>query len=811
MTFELPRRYPLLFPAFGLGLGIYGAASFGALPTLALGIAAILAGFLVWRGRRRRVLAGWILAFLLGSWRAAEIFPALASPQLRNWATEKRTVRSVFRVRDYPRCSARFCGGTAELLAWIDGGTERPWPKTGLSLRVWDAQSQWIPGEIYVADLKYSSPRRFRNPHGFDYPEYLRRQGIAATVSTSSLGPAERRETASPWQGMAADFRNRRLAWLRSVLRPGSSRAILEAFLFGEDGGLADSVAEVFRRSGLTHVLVVSGLHFVFLSFCFHWPLSWILSASARLADGGWARVLASFLAGIPTLFYAWMVGLSPSVLRSLASSALVLFALLGGWRKNFLSSLLLILFVFLLLRPEWLFSVSFQLSFASVAALALLVEAWRQEEAPRREVSLVKKAARGLTMAFFSSLGMNLLLSPWLAGDFHEFSLVSPLANLIFVPFFSVALPLGLVILFLGSFKLELADLLLRSLNRGIEGLFWGLKKMSDWSGASFLIAPWTCFECLAYLCLLLALLKPRPWRRSLICVLLALGLFAGGEINRFRKIPVGELRLTAFDVGQGESLLLELPEGQGLLLDGGGFPGSDFDVGRNVLMPELLARGRRRLDALILSHPDADHAKGLRYLLDRLPPREFWISPTTAVHPAFRGLKELSARRGVALRLLSQGEHWSYGGADFEVLWPPAKLEGASSNDSSLVLRVCHVDYCLLLTGDMEARVEAELQGLARRTTVLKVAHHGSKTSTSAEFLEAWKPKLALISAGDGNRYGLPHRQVLDELEKRGIEVRRTDREGQVEIEEIRESGWSRFPSCWFAIRAAVSGSRS
>lgn len=813
MSFELPRRYPLLLPALGLGLGICWSLYHGPPPLLLGWFFGILAFFMAWRWPRGRVFAFFGAAFLLGAWRAAEIFPSSRPKPLQDWAAEKRTVASIFRVRDYPRCSERYCSGTAELLAWEDEGSSKTLPRTGIALRVWKPDARWAPGEIYAADLKYSAPRRFRNSYSFDYPEYLRRQGIGAMASAAELNPAQLLARASAWQRWAADFRERRLIWLRSVLVPSSGRSILEAFLFGEDGSLKEPVAEVFRRSGLTHVLVVSGLHFVFLSFCFYWPLSWLLSASTRLADGGAARVLASFLAALPMVFYAWMVGLSPSVLRSLASAAVLFFALLGGWRRNFLSSLLLIAVVFLLVRPEMLFSVSFQLSFVSVGTLALLSQAWRKEkeEFPLEEASILKKAWRRISSAFALTLGVNLVLAPWLAGDFHEFSLVSPFANLIFVPFFSLALPLGLAILLLGILKIKIAALALIALERGMEWLYWGLERMTAWPGASVLVAPWSWFEGFAYLFLLVALLKPRPWPRAVFCIAIALALIGAGEARRNWEIPKGELRLTMFDVGQGESLLLELPEGQAILIDGGGFPGSDFDLGRNVLMPELLARGRRRLDAIVLTHPDADHAKGLRYLLDRLPPREFWISPATARHPAFSGLKELSRRRELPLRLLSQGQHWSFGGADFEVLWPPALLEGASDNNSSLVFRVCHREYCLLLTGDLETEAEAELMPFARDTTVLKVAHHGSKSSSSREFLEAWNPKLALISAGEGNRYRLPHRQVLEELEARGIEVRRTDREGQLVIREIKGWDWSRFPSWWSAIRGAVSESRS
>lgn len=719
---------------------------------------------------------------------------------------EKRTVHSVFRIRDYPRCSDRHCASAADLLGWEDGGRFRALEPAGISLRVWQPAADWVPGEIYVADLKYSAPRRFKNSHSFDYPRYLRRQGIAALASARDLSSAELLVPAPAWQVAAARFRFERLAWLRSVLPPGAGRAILEALLFGEESGIEEPVAEVFRRLGLTHVLVVSGLHFVFLSFCFYWPLSWVLSVSPRLSDGGGAKVLALGLAALPIFFYATMVGFSPSVLRSLAGSALLFLAALTGWRRSFLSALLLALVIFLLARPSLLFSVSFQLSFASVAALGLMAKAWSKEgPAP---AGFGRKLGRRLAGALGSAIGVNLALAPWLAGQFHEFSLLAPVANLLFVPFYTAALPLGLAVASLGGLGSGVGASALLALHRGIGWIFFAMEKLAAWPLASLLVAPWSLPEWLAYLFLLLALFRPRPWR-SLVFGSAACLLFLGlGEAQRAKAVPRGELGLTMFDVGQGESLLIELPEGQALLLDGGGFPGSDFDVGRNVLMPELLARGRRRLEALALSHPDADHAKGLRYIVDRLPPGEFWIGAGTEGHAGFAALRELARSRGVALRVLSQGQRWKFGGADFEVLWPPLDPAGRSDNNLSLVLRVCHSEACLLLTGDIEAEAEASLNRLARETALLKVAHHGSKTSTTPEFLTAWRPKLALISAGESNRYRLPHRQVLEELERRGIAVFRTDRDGELRVRGLKVSP---IPSRWSAILRAASGSGS
>lgn len=280
--------------------------------------------------------------------------------------------------------------------------------------------------------------------------------------------------------------------------------------------------------------------------------------------------------------------------------------------------------------------------------------------------------------------------------------------------------------------------------------------------------------------------------------------------------------LKLTMLDVGQGESLLLRLPEGQGLVIDGGGFPYSDFDVGGKVVLPELLGRGMQRPSALVLTHLDADHWKGLKSLAARLEVEEFWVGAGTLEDPGFTDLAEVLAGRGIPVRVLSEGRRWAMGGAEFEVLWPPAEAarrSGLSDNDRSLVLRVCLREVCFLLTGDLEAEGEAAVAAAlaGRGCQVLKVGHHGSATSTSEAFLKGLRPHWALISAGEGNRYRLPHAAVLRRLTESGARLLRTDKMGQVEVETdgkelfVRTFIGGPSPSHWSAIRAGASGSGS
>jgi competence protein ComEC len=250
--------------------------------------------------------------------------------------------------------------------------------------------------------------------------------------------------------------------------------------------------------------------------------------------------------------------------------------------------------------------------------------------------------------------------------------------------------------------------------------------------------------------------------------------------------EIRRGEMSLTAIDVGQGESLLLTLPDGKTVLIDGGGIPSfgrkvrSQLDIGEDVVSPALWSRSIKRVDIAALSHAHEDHAGGLRALIANFRPRELWTGVELRDHA-------LSAA-GIPVKTFRRGDAFRFGGAEFAVIAPARDYEPAAApgNNDSLVLRVRFGEQTFLLSGDIETAAESELvsEGLAAGVSVLKVAHHGSKTSTRDELLDQARPAFAIVSAGRGNLYGHPHHTVLKRLAERRIGILRTDQMGQVTV---------------------------
>ncbi|MGC8839638.1 MAG: ComEC/Rec2 family competence protein, partial [Anaerolineae bacterium] len=510
---------------------------------------------------------------------------------------------------------------------------------------------------------------------------------------------------------------------------------------------------------------------------------------------------------------YVLFVGLEPPVVRAGLTGTLALLALLLHRQALALNSLAAAGIAMTAWRPFLLWDASFQLSFA--ATLGLIAFASPLEAAARRWLSrhlpeaLAVRLVAWLNEPLFVSLAAQIMVLPLLLHGFGRLSLVAPLANLLVLPaqpllmaWGAAATATGMVWMPLGQALGAVAWLLL-SWTLGVADALARLPF------ASLKVPPWGWGPVvLFYLVLggtMWLLRRPQEARRALYAQGLAfarqhasaLGLTALlllAAVASARGLPDGRLHVWFLDVGQGDAILVQSPDGHQMLVDGG----PDPQVLQRAL-GKVLPFWDRSLDLVALTHPDGDHAGGLVGLLERYRVGRALAAGLPADEPAARqwhvqveeaGLPLVVAQRGMVLDL--------GGGALGEVLHPPgdtpAPLPG--DNNGSLVLRVRFGGVALLLTGDLEQGGEEVLlrSGQPLQSAVLKVAHHGSARGTTSAFLEAVGPDLAIVSVGTGNRFGHPAAAVLERLAERGIGVLRTDLRGTVEVLTDGQSLWVR-----------------
>ncbi len=566
---------------------------------------------------------------------------------------------------------------------------------------------------------------------------------------------------------------------------PPDTAPLARALVLGEtDLDPRDDAA--FRTSGLSHLLAVSGMHLVLVVLGFVRVLAALLARITQLAARFDTGRGAAALGVMGSWVYADFAGGSGSALRAAWMLTFLLAARVLGRRSDASRCFGLSLVAMTLVDPLVVADLSFVLSAA--ATLGLLVLA---RPLTRGLLACVPGALRFLAESVATTTAATVPCAPVLLCFAPTVPLGSVVANLLAVPLGeSAALPVCILHALLapwphaeaGAARVASGAL---TLVRGIARFFADLRMLS------LPVPPPSAFELAILACgaLLVGALRGRARAVVLLGSLLAL---SATEVQVRREArPLGELRVTFLDVGQGDAALVDLPDGGAVLLDAGGLVGSPVDVGERVIGPVLRARRRTRLAAAILSHPHPDHFGGFGAGLSGAHVDELWDTGQGAREGVSGGYARLldHARDDGALVLGPEalcGAPRTLGGARFEVLAPcPAASPDRGPNDNSLVVRVTFGARSFLFVGDAEHEEEADLLRLplgALRADVLKVGHHGSRTSSSPAFVAAVAPSEAVISAGVRNRFGHPTAETLDTLAAAGVRVHRTDREGEI-----------------------------
>jgi competence protein ComEC len=393
-------------------------------------------------------------------------------------------------------------------------------------------------------------------------------------------------------------------------------------------------------------------------------------------------------------------------------------------------------------------------------------------------------------------SATIQLGMLPLLAHDFHRVSLAGPLANIPAVLLTGVIVPMGFLTLGASLVWTAAAGAMARVLGGLVAALVASVEWFTNWHWASYRIPGPPAFLLLAFftgLGVLAAAARAGRRRWQLLAAAPLAALTLGVATYPFpSRLERSKLEVTVLDVGQGDSIFTAFPNGRTMLIDAGGGLGlprikgmrAGLDVGEQVVSPYLWSRGLKRLDVVALTHAHQDHLGGLTAVLENFRVGELWVGRDVA-SPAFQALLKLARGRGVRVVHHLRGDLFTWDGVTGHVLWPDTSAETPTAkNNDSLVLRLEHGRLALVLPGDIEAPVERKVlrEGNLLPADLLKVAHHGSKTSTTAEWLAAVAPRTAAISVGETNPFGHPSPEVLERLAASGARTLRTDRDGAI-----------------------------
>lgn len=745
-------------------------ATVGAPPWPALGVAALVAAAAGAASRRARPAAMLALvaftAFGLGAARSHAVrYPRLPPDHVAHLELPARTTL-VGRIAAPPEHRRR------QSLLVVEAETVGGRPARGrVRVSVRRPGRRWRWGDRLRVETTLRLPRNFENPGRFDWVAHLGRQGIHVTAFVWDAG-AVRRLPGGPG-GVRALLERWRSDVARRITAaiPAPHAAVLRALVLGDQGGIPARLRDAFTRAGVVHVLSVSGLHVTLVAAGAYWLLRRALGRSERLLLTAAVEPIAAGLALVPVGLYAALAGLGIPVLRASGMVAAVAAGRALGRRVDPLRALALAALGLTLAFPAAPLDVGFQLSFASVAAIVWGVRALAPVGPPWRRAVLVSPCALAGT-------------APLTALHFGQVSLVGLAANAAVVPIFGSAVVLpGLLGALLTPLAPAAASLAFALAGRVVAAGGRVVEAFAAVPGAA-LEVPEPSLGTVAGLYAALGAALVRGRGRRALAAIAVVTLLAQGAAHAAAALGERPLRVTFLDVGQGDAAVVELPTGGTLVVDAGGFPGSEFDTGEAVVWPYLRHRGILRPDAVVMTHAHPDHSGGLGALLRRRP-REFWWTGVPGRGEAWRRLADAVAASGARVRVLADASPLPGFAAGVAVLHPVPETGGLSLNDTSLTLRVA-AGGGVLLTGDIEAAAESRLLARPARlaSRVLKVPHHGSRTSSAPAFVAAVRPAIAVVSVGTDNRYRLPAAAVEARYRDAGACVLRTDRCGAVTV---------------------------
>lgn len=658
-------------------------------------------------------------------------------------------------------------------------------------------------GDVLQLTGKLETPQQLED---FDYKSYLANQGIYSIMNYPTTVVLESRKGFAP---LAWIYNLRsRLSQSLSAILPQPQSSLAQAILLGLRGNISDDLMQSFYYTGTTHLLAISGMNLTIM-------LGMVLSAAIWFF-GRKNKMYIWLSLGLIWL-YAMLTGMPATVVRAAVMGSVFLMAELLGRQRNSLAALMLTAVLMVVAEPRVLWDVSFQLSFLSMLGMVLILPYFNSLAGVGNAAtnqSLLGWLKKLLVVGSGTTFAAILATWPVVAMNFHQFSLVSMPATFFAMP----ALP-GLIVL---SFVASIAGLVWQPLGVWLGWVAWLFLSYFVWVIQIFSALPFVfienitfqIYQVMIYYLLLAVLFIALQNSQAVLSIMRSVyskvvTAFAAVKSLQFKKIstlllgllfisnalvwlafaslPDGKLHVYIFDVGQGESILIRTPDGQNVLIDSGPDP-----IAASVQLGNRLPFWDRKIDVVMLTQPQSDHASGLLEIIKNYDVRNFVVSPMPPDSMYYQELNKIVLEKSLKAVIANSGQEIMLGrGIRLVVLHPPIRMLQGTSNDinnNNLVLKLSWDKVSFLFTADIEGEAESYL--LQDRAdvgcNVLKVAHHGSRTSTSDEFLAIARPGVAVISAGAQNRFGHPHRETLERLSAwvGGKNVYLTSKDGTVEF---------------------------
>lgn len=621
--------------------------------------------------------------------------------------------------------------------------------------------------------------KKKRNPSQFDYKSYLLSKDIAGITQLKEIVSVEKINSLQ----FIKDAYHKKIENIIDVKYIG----LVKALVLGDKSMIDPDTRVSFNRSGLAHIMAVSGLHVGFIIAPIWLIIPWMWTFRT-------GRIFGIILLALILFSYSWLTGFSASVIRASMMAFLFTYAKLFEKVRYPMNILAGVAFILLVIRPNYIFDIGFQLSFSAVAIIISIL--------PRIQFltetdSFIKKNILG---SLIVGLVVQIGLAPILIYYFGELSVVSPISNIIALLPASILVVVGLfgtsltlIIPFIDGIVgaiLNVFSFLLLEISTGIGSQNWSFIEFSKPSSHFFL------FWGILLIVLSVIHLKEIRWKWIIILLLSIIGIQGKSIVSDFKKT----LNVYFFDVGQGDASLIQTPNHKNYLIDTGLWS-PNYNSGERVILPELKRLGVSKIDGLILTHAHADHIGGTESIIEHFEIETIYFDTTsTERSKLFTRIIDKARKKDIPIKSLYAGDELELDSNVFcQVIWPLKQYNTSNKNNESIVFRVDYLDNSFLFTGDAERESETYWSSYLNEAIdvdVLKVGHHGSKTSTTQEFLNDITADMAILSVGFKNKFKHPHASTMYMLNNHVNEVYSTSLEGMIHIQSdgqnIRKVEW-------------------
>ena len=660
---------------------------------------------------------------------------------------EMVTIISDIQEKEYKKvCTAKIVRNNKKILINIKMSQDIPSIKYGDSL--------YIEGE-------FKQPEEARNYKGYNYKQYLKTKKIIGTVEL---------EKAKILKSSNGSFIHNIQKYIRDTINgtlTDEEGNLLLAILLGDKDKLSEDIQESFKTSNLSHMLAVSGAHVSYIIL----GLTYVLQNSIIGKKNGKIVCIIFLLA------FMAITNFTPSVTRACIMAILTLFSSIIYRKSDVYTNISVAALITLIFNPYNLLDLGFQLSYGGTIGIIIFIKRIQEKKSNSKVINYIKQMA-------LVSIYANIIIIPIMMYHFNTVSFTFIISNIMASPILGIIVITGFLFIITSITVKPLTSLIAIFIKPILSILIKISQICSKLPFSNILVVTPYMFNVISYYAIILYCIKSKKNNKCkiIICLLIVLIL-----INFIIYIFPQKLRIFFIDVGQGDSTLIITPDKKTVLIDGGG--SDSFDVGEKVLLPYLLDRRILKIDYVLISHFDTDHCGGILTIMEKVKVKNIIISEQAEHSENYERFKKLMIHKKIRLIEVKKGDKIKIGRySEFKILFPTSRLLSENPlNNNSIVAQFNYNNFKMLFTGDIEKLAEQQILKTEKaeiRADILKVAHHGSKTSSIPEFIKAVKPKIALIGVGKNNTFGHPNQQTIKNLENIKCRIYRTDLQGEIII---------------------------